>query len=222
MIANEFTSGFLAIIIAYLLGSIPAAHIITRLASGKDIRQLGGGNVGARNVYQEVGLAAAIATGIFDVGKGAAAVFIAYWLLDAPQLWLLAAPQFFMAAAGLAVVAGHIWPIFLKFTGGNGLSPTIGVLAVLMTRELLLAFALTILLIFFSRNPVLSMNISLLSVPVSALLLEESWLPVAFSVVLALILALHFLPTARAALAEADGMDNLISELLRGRKPKKK
>jgi len=55
MIVNEIITGFVAIIIAYLLGSIPAAYIVTRLAIGKDIRQLGSGNVGGNNVYQHVG-----------------------------------------------------------------------------------------------------------------------------------------------------------------------
>ena len=74
MIVNEVITGIIAIIIAYLLGSIPAAYIVTRLATSKDIRQLGGGNAGARNVFREVGLGAAIPVAIFDVGKGAAAV----------------------------------------------------------------------------------------------------------------------------------------------------
>jgi len=221
MIADEFVSGFVAIIIAYMLGSIPAAYIVTRLVTGKDIRQLGGGNVGARSVYQEVGLAAAIAAGVFDVGKGAAAIFIAWKLLGVTQVWLLAVPQLFLLAVGLAVVAGHVWSIYLKFTGGNGLSPIIGVLAVLMTRELLLAFALTLLLIFFTRNPVLSMSISLLSVPLSAWFVEQSWLPAVFSIVLVLILVLHFIPTARAALAQAGSKENLFAELVRGNKAKK-
>ena len=221
MIVDEFVSGFVAIIIAYLLGSIPAAYVVTRLVTGKDIRQLGGGNVGGRNVYREVGLAAAIAAGVFDVGKGAAAIFIAWKLLGVTQVWLLAAPQLFLLAAGLAVVAGHIWSIYLKFTGGNGLSPTIGVLSVLMPRELLLAFALTLLLIFFTRNPVLSMSISLLSVPLSAWFLEQSWLPAVFSIVLVLILVLHFIPTARAALVQAGSKENLLVELVRGNKAKK-
>ncbi len=204
--------GIIALIVAYLLGSIPAAYIITRLTTGKDIRQLGGGNIGARNTFREVGKAAGIAVGIFDVGKGAAAVLIAHRLLEAPPLFVL--------AAGLAAVAGHIWPIYLKFTGGNGLATTLGVLSVLMTRELLIAFALTLLLVVITRNPVLSVNISLLSVPVSAWLLEESWLLIVFSILLALILVLHFIPTSRAALVKAGSRENLLAELLRSNKAK--
>lgn len=206
-------NGVIALIVAYLLGSIPSAYIITRLATGKDIRRLGGGNVGARNVFHEVGLWAAIIVSVFDIGKGAAAIAIASWLLGAPQLFVL--------AAGLAVVAGHIWPIYLKFTGGNGLATTLGVLSVLMTRELLIVIALILIFTVITRNVVLSVNISLLSVPVSAWFLEKSGPFVAFSVVLLLILVLNFLPTFRAALVKAGSKENFFNELLRREKAKK-
>jgi glycerol-3-phosphate acyltransferase PlsY len=207
-------NGAISIIVAYLLGSIPSAYIVTRLKTGKDIRKLGGGNVGARNVYAEVGKGAAIVVGIFDVGKGAAAVAIAYWVLGAPL--------FFVLAAGLAAVAGHIWSVFLKFTGGNGLATSIGVLAVLMTKELLIALAIAILLMVITRNMVLSVNISLLtSVPISAWLLGKSWPFVVFPLVVALVLVLHFLPTAKAALVKAGSKENLGAELLRRDEVKK-
>ncbi len=124
MIVNEIVSGFIAIIIGYLLGSIPSAYIATRLVKGKDIRQLGGGNVGGLNVFREVGPWPALAAGITDVGKGAAAVAIAYWLLAVPPLFVL--------LAGLAAVIGHNWMVFLKFSGGKGMGSTIGALAGVM------------------------------------------------------------------------------------------
>lgn len=206
------SDGVIAIIIAYLLGSIPSAYIITRLATGKDIRKLGGGNVGARNVLREVGLGAAIPVAIFDVGKGAAAVFIAYWLLAAPPLFVL--------LAGLAAVAGHMWSIYLKFSGGNGLSATIGVLSLLMTRELVIVLGTMLVLTVITRNPVLSLNISLISLPLSAWFLEKSGLLVAFTILLILIMVFHFLPTARAALVKAGSRENLVAELLRKDKAK--
>ena len=203
-------NGVIAVIIAYLLGSIPSAYIVTRLKTGKDIRQLGGGNVGARNVFHEVGLWAAIIVSVFDIGKGAAAVAIASWLLGAPL--------FFVLAAGLAAVAGHMWSIYLKFTGGNGLATSIGVLSLLMTRELLIIIAIIIVFIVITRNTVLSVNISFLSLPVSAWFLEKSWPFVIFSVVLLLILVLNFLPTARAAFVKAGSRENFFAELLRRKK----
>lgn len=222
MIINDIVTGIIAIIIGYLLGSIPSAYIATRLKTGKDIRKLGGGNVGARNVYREVGLGPAIFVGIFDMAKGAGAVLIAEWLLAWPRPWLLQAPSLFILAAGLAAVAGHIWSPYLKFTGGNGIATTIGVLSILMTRELGIALALTLLLAVITRNTVLSVNISLLlSVPVSAWLLKQSWLPVGFALILALVLVLHFVPTAKAALVKAGTRKNFFAELLRIDKAKK-
>lgn len=176
--------GVIAIVIAYLLGSIPAAYIVTRLATGKDIRRLGGGNVGGRNVFREVGRVAGVAVGIFDVGKGAAAVAIAQWLLGVSPLFLL--------AAGLAVVVGHIWSIYLKFTGGNGLATTLGVLSVLLGWELLIALVIAVVFVAITRDPVLSVNISLISVPVSTWVLERSWPLVVFSIVLMAVMVLNF------------------------------
>ena len=222
--------GVIAVIVAYLLGSIPSAYIITRLKKGKDIRKLGGGNVGAQNVFREVGLAPAIGVGIFDVAKGAGAVLFAGWLLGWPKPWLLSwllswdlqAPTLFVLAAGLAAVAGHIWSIYLKFNGGNGLATTIGILSILMTRELGIAIAVTLLFLVITHNAVLSVNISLLlSVPGSAWFLKQSWLPVGFSLVLALLLVLHFLPIAIAALAKASSKGKFFAELLRVDKAKK-
>jgi len=211
MIVNEVLTGVIAIIIAYLLGSIPFAYIFTRLMTGKDIRKLGSGNVGGNNVYGQVGLKAAIPVAIFDVGKGTAAVVVAHWLLDAPMY----EPQLFVLLAGIAAVAGHMWSVYLKFTGGNGLSATIGVLAVLLPWELLIVIALLLVLTAITRNLVLSVNISLLSVPISAWFLEKEWMYVGFCLVLIVMLVLNFIPTAKAALVKAGTRKNLVDDLLR-------
>jgi len=228
VIVNEVITIIIAVVIGYLLGSIPSAYIAVRLIKGKDIRQLGGGNVGARNATQQAGRGIGVAVGIFDVAKGAAAVAIAQWLLNVPvgatttAQYSLGAPETFVLLAGVAAIAGHIWSIYLKFTGGNGLAPTLGVLAILMPRELLITFALTLILIIITRNPVLSINIGLISVPLSAWLLEKSGVLVTFSIIILLMLILHFLPTAKAAVAEAGSKQNLVNELLRRGKDKKR
>ncbi len=208
--------GVIAVIVAYLLGSIPAAYIVTRWRTGKDIRKLGGGNIGARNVFHEVGLAAGIAVAIFDIAKGAGAVLLAIRLFNAPLLFLL--------LVGLAVVAGHIWSIYLKFTGGNGLATSLGALSILMTRELLIALALTLLFAVITQNVVLSVNISLLSVPVSGWFLERApgrVLFVVFAIVLLVMMILHFLPVARAAFARAGNKEIFFAELLRRNQAKR-
>ena len=214
MIVNEIITGFVVIIIAYLLGSIPAAYIVTRLVTGKDIRRLGSGNAGGNNVYRHVGLRAAIPVAIFDVGKGTAAVAIAHWLLGVP----LFEPHLFVLLAGIAVVAGHTWSVYLKFSGGNGLSATIGALAIIMPWELLIVIALLLVLKVITHNLVLSTNISLLSVPISAWFLEKEWLYVGFCIVLIIMLVLNFVPQIKADLVKTGSRRSLFTELLRKEK----
>ena len=101
----------IAIALGYLLGSIPMAYIVGHLKKGGDIRQMGGGNMGALNTMREVGMSAGIAVLIVDIAKGLVAVLIAGWLGLSP-IWI------FMA--GFAAIAGHNWPIILGFRGGRG------------------------------------------------------------------------------------------------------
>jgi len=214
MIVNELVTGIIVIVIAYLLGSIPFAYIVTRLVSGQDIRKLGSGNVGGNNVYRHVGLTAAIPVALFDVAKGTAAVATAHWLLEVP----LFEPNIYIFLAASAAVVGHIWSIYLKFTGGNGLSATIGVLSILMPWETLIVVALIIILKFVTRNLVLATNISLLTVPIFVWFIEKDMIYVVFCVVLVVVLILNFIPTARKALVEAGNRQNLLTDLLRRNK----
>ena len=204
----------LIIVIAYLLGSIPTAYIAGRLKNGVDIRTLGDGNMGAGNAFHQLGPKTGFAVGTLDAVKGAIAILLA----QAAGL-----PQFAVLLTGVAAVIGHNWPVFLNFRGGRGEATTIGILSVMMTRELLIALAITLLLMVLTHNTVLSVNISLLfSVPVSAWFLEKSWLFVGFSLIVALVLILHFLPTAKTALARAGSKEKLLAELVQSSKAKKK
>ena len=200
MVVNDIVTGAIAIIIGYLLGSIPSAYIATRLAKGKDIRQLGGGNVGGLNVFREVGPWPASAAGIADVGKGAAAVAIAYWLLAVPPLFVL--------LAGLASVIGHNWMVFLKFSGGKGMGATLGALAVLLLvygywQGLLIFFGIILIPFIITRNVALSMGIGLLSLPFITWLGMKSGIGTIMAVIVGLVIGIKFLPTARAALAKS-------------------
>ena len=107
-----------ALIVGYLLGSIPFGLLLTRFAGTADIRGIGSGNIGATNVLRtgRRGLAAATLAG--DVLKGTAAVLIALvlWGHD-PAL-----------AAGLGAFLGHLFPVWLGFKGGKGVATYIGIL----------------------------------------------------------------------------------------------
>jgi len=209
-------NGIIAVVLGYLLGSIPSAYIATRVATGKDIRQLGGGNVGGLNVYREVGAVPAFAAGIADVGKGAAAVAIAQWLLDVSLPFVL--------LTALAAVAGHNWMVFLKFSGGKGMGAAIGALSILFPLygyPVGLAFFFGIVLIPFiiTRNVALSMGIGLVSLPFIAWLGVKSTPFIIFSIALGLIILVKFIPTARTALAKIESKKDFIFD--RGQRGKR-
>ena len=190
------TSKIFSIVIGYLLGSIPSAYIVTRIATGKDIRHMGGGNVGGLNVRREVGIWPALVVLIVDLSKGAAAVAIAYWLLDVPTVFVL--------VAGLAAVVGHNWMVWLKFSGGKGMGATIGTLSVLFPiygywQGLLITFGIILLPFAITRNIALSMCIALVGLLFITWLGMNSGLGTIMAVILALVVGIKFLPTARAA-----------------------
>jgi glycerol-3-phosphate acyltransferase PlsY len=209
-------NGIIAIILGYLLGSIPTAYIATRLAAGKDVRRLGGGNVGGLNVFREVGFLPAAVVGIVDVAKGAAAVAIAQWLLAV-------SPPFVLAAA-LAAVVGHNWMVWLKFSGGKGMGAAIGGLFVLLPLygyPIGLAFFFAVVLIPFiiTRNVALSLGVGLIALPFIGWLGMHSTPFIIFSVVLGLIILVKFIPTALLTLAKTRGMRGFV--FYRGQKGKR-
>jgi glycerol-3-phosphate acyltransferase PlsY len=209
-------NGIIAVVLGYLLGSIPTAYIVTRLAKGEDVRRLGGGNVGGLNVYREVGKLPAAVVAIVDLAKGAAAVAIAYWLLDLEV--------YFVLAAALAAVVGHNWMVWLKFSGGKGMGSAIGGLFVLMplyhySWGLAFFFAVVLILFIITRNVALSMGAGLLSLPFIAWLGMKSAPFIIYSVVLGLVILAKFIPTAIAAAARTRGVKGFIFD--RGRRDKK-
>jgi glycerol-3-phosphate acyltransferase PlsY len=108
----------LALLVGYLLGSIPFGLVLTKAAGMGDIRKVGSGNIGATNVLRTGSKGLAVATLILDALKGAAAVVLAKWLWpDAVNF----------AAAG--AIIGHLYPVWLRFRGGKGVATFLGVLA---------------------------------------------------------------------------------------------
>ena len=115
------TIWIIMMIAGYVLGSIPASLLAAR-ARGIDLRRFGTYQVGAGNVWRTTSRRLGLAVGIYDFCKGAAMVLYGYWLgLDATQ----------QLAIGLAVVAGHNWPVFLRFHGGRGIATSGGIILVM-------------------------------------------------------------------------------------------
>lgn len=111
----------LAVAVAYLLGSISFGFLIARYARRTDIRRAGSGNPGATNVLRTLGWKAAAPVLLLDILKGTLAVLFARWIGTGPLV---------QSVAALAAVAGHDWPVWLRFKGGRGVATSVGALAV--------------------------------------------------------------------------------------------
>jgi glycerol-3-phosphate acyltransferase PlsY len=133
----QFTNWFPATgcaLAAYLLGCFTVGYYLVRARTGKDIREIGSGSVGARNVGRVLGKSGFVITLLCDSGKGTLAVWLAQEWTNNGRAALLAM---------LAVVCGHIWPIQLRFRGGKGVATSFGALLMFDYRV-----ALTILVLF--------------------------------------------------------------------------
>lgn len=118
-----------AIILSYLLGSIPTAVWVGKIFHGIDVREHGSGNAGATNVIRVIGWKTGIPVMIVDVGKGwLAASLPILFHLPATESGQVTSMQVF---AGLAAIIGHVYPIFAGFQGGKGVGTTFGVLLAL-------------------------------------------------------------------------------------------
>jgi glycerol-3-phosphate acyltransferase PlsY len=136
------TSGLLAVAIAYLLGGIPFGYLLVRWTSGKDVRAEGSGNIGATNVLRTTGRGAGVATLVLDIAKGVLALWIADKLTDGSDLW--------MSAAALAVMAGHAFPVFLKFKGGKAVASFVGAFLYLTPLPLGAALVVFVVTVYFT------------------------------------------------------------------------
>ena len=113
--------GLLSLLLGYLLGSIPSGYLAGRWCKGIDLRELGSGSTGATNVLRQVGKGPALVVFVIDVAKGAIAVLLASSFTEGAALsdWL-------QVLAGLAALAGHIWPVWLGFKGGKAVATGLG------------------------------------------------------------------------------------------------
>ena len=114
---TTWVTGLTMVIVAYLLGSFPTAQVVAR-RRGKDIREIGDGNMGSSNVLRNFGIKAGVRVFLVDLFKGTAAILLAQWM-ELPAVW-----QF---ASGTGAVLGHDFPVWARFKGGQGLATTTGV-----------------------------------------------------------------------------------------------
>jgi glycerol-3-phosphate acyltransferase PlsY len=128
---------------AYLLGSIPFGLLIVKLTAGTDIRDSGSGNIGAANVARNAGTVAGALTLLFDAAKGYAAVWLASRLTNGNIRWMM--------IAAVAAVIGHMFPIWLRFSGGKGVATGLGVFIPICWQAVAAGVILWLLVVVFWR-----------------------------------------------------------------------
>lgn len=186
---------YIALILAYLLGSIPFGHLIVKLKTGQDVRSSGSGATGATNVLRTAGKTLGILTFILDIVKGVVAVVLARWLTgvgSSNTTWVV-------AGAAILAIVGHIFPVWLGFKAGKGVATGLGVFLAIAPVAALCAFALFILIVAQTRYISLGSIIGTV-VMIPLILLWNGWiwpslyLPqmlIAITVVAALIVFKH-------------------------------
>jgi len=176
----------LIVVLAYLLGSIPFGYLIVRASKRADIRETGSGGTGATNVSRRAGKGAGALTLVLDAFKGAAAVVIAKVILGMPTLVAqgfvlgfrqdgnsFAAsenPYWWLAAAAIAVIVGHIFPVWLGFRGGKGVATGVGVFLVLAPLAVVIAGVVFLVIVLLTRYVSLGSIVAAATIPLFVLI----------------------------------------------------
>ena len=171
----------LALVIGYLLGSIPFGLVLTRLAGTQDLRTIGSGNIGATNVLRTGRKGLAAATLILDALKGTAAVLIGGYL-GGPDGAML---------GGLGAFLGHLFPVWLKFRGGKGVAVYIGILIGLIWPAAILFCLIWLALAFTLRYSSLSALTASVITPIVLWLVGHTALATLFAALTLLLIYMH-------------------------------
>ncbi len=156
MTPDSFLPGLFSLLLAYLLGSIPTGYLISRWVADLDIRDVGSGSTGATNVLRQVGKGPALVVFLVDVAKGTTAVLLARSLQLGDEWQVL---------AGLAALAGHIWPVWLGWKGGKAVATGLGMLLGLSWPVGLACFGVFVTVLSFSRIVSLASVSAAISLP---------------------------------------------------------
>ncbi|HOL70774.1 MAG TPA: glycerol-3-phosphate 1-O-acyltransferase PlsY [Bryobacteraceae bacterium] len=163
-------TGLLALIAAYLLGSIPFGYLLVRAKTGRDVRSMGSGNIGATNVLRTTGRLLGVVTLLLDIGKGFLSVWLAGRLTGGSAAW--------MSAAALAVMVGHAFPVFLKFRGGKAVASFVGAFLCLAPGPLAAVLVVFVAVVAATRYISLGSIIGAATLPLAVWLISHPGAPV--------------------------------------------
>ena len=160
----------LALVVAYLIGGIPFGYLLVRLKTGEDVRSMGSGNIGATNVLRTSGRWVAVATLVLDIAKGFFAVWLAARLTGDSVTWT--------SLAALAVMAGHAYPVFLKFHGGKAVASFVGAFLYLTPIPLLATLVVFVIVVAATRQISMGSIIAAAGLPLATWLIMHPPAPI--------------------------------------------
>ncbi|MCZ6596448.1 MAG: glycerol-3-phosphate 1-O-acyltransferase PlsY [Planctomycetota bacterium] len=169
LFASPQGTEWIAILLSYLLGSVPFGLLLVRLVKGIDLRTVGSGNIGTANVGRVLGRYGALTAFVFDFGKGWVPAFVL-----AEQLRADGAGPWLPVLCGAAAVCGHVWPIFLGFKGGKAVATGFGALVALDPLIFVCGTTIWVLVLATTRFVGLSSMAMGVAFPVVAWLRMES------------------------------------------------
>ena len=143
-------------LVCYAIGSLPTAYLFTRYILAQDIRDIGDNNSGAANVFRNVGAKAGVAVGAIDIVKGSVVIVLAKVLVDDTGMEMM---------AGAAALAGHNFPVHLKFRGGRGAATAVGVLIASIPIVGLPVGAFCLVLLYFTHKAIYPLAVFLVAIP---------------------------------------------------------
>jgi len=174
---------FLILIVCYLIGSIPFGYLLVRLKTGEDVRAEGSGNIGATNVLRTQGRGLGVATLALDALKGLAAVWLMSYFSEASLFW--------MSGAAVAVMLGHVYPVFLKFQGGKAVATFIGAFGYLAPWPLLAVLIIFVIVVAATRFISLGSILAAASFPFGVWLIMHPAPPVLLAALIAALLIIY-------------------------------
>jgi len=173
----------LSTVLAYLLGGLPFGYWFVRLNSGRDIRTMGSGNIGATNVQRSMGTKAGIVVLILDILKG----FVAVWLA---ALLTHGAPAA-LALAAVAVMLGHCYPVFLRFKGGKAVACFVGAFLYLAPLALLITTVVFVAVVALSKYVSLGSILGALVFPFAMWLVNRPPRSILYASIFAAVLVIY-------------------------------
>lgn len=180
---SSFAPTVLSTLLAYLIGGLPFGYWFVRLVSGKDIRTLGSGNIGATNVQRTAGSKAGVVVLVLDICKGMLAVLLAELITRHDSVGV--------ALSAVAVMLGHCYPVFLRFKGGKAVACFIGVFLYLAPLALMAIAIVFVIVVALSKHISLGSIIGAALFPLALWLIQPQPPPILLAAIASALLIIY-------------------------------